>query len=249
MLDNLDFTRRFDGLEMMDDTGLSPNILAKALHELPKLNRYLGGYRATTRVLDELLRSAPFSKLRILDVGTGIGDYPREFVRWGFRHRVDVSVMAVDISLPTVEFAREAARAWTPEEGARVSFTAGDARTLAYPPGAFDIATSALFFHHLSDRDAVDVLNRMSRIARHGVIVNDIHRSRIAYYGLRALTSSFPFSEMVRHDGPVSVRRAFTRDELERIGRMAAIGDFSIRWNWAFRWILTNIRCPRSTTS
>ena len=244
-----DFTKRFDGSEMMDDADVPAELLEKALHELPALNRYLGGYRATRRVLDAMLRSGPLSALRILDVGTGIGDYPRELVRWGFRHGVDVSVVGVDISEAAVAAAREASRSWRPEESARVSFAVADARDLPYPSDDFSVVTSALFFHHLSDREAAGVLHQMSRIARLGVIVNDIHRSRIAYHGIRALTASFGFSEMVRHDGPISVLRAFSREDLERIGRMADIGDFSVRWSPAFRWILTNLRGPSSTTS
>ena len=43
---------------------------------------------------------------------------------------------------------------------------------------------------------------------------------------------------MVRFDAPLSVRRAFTRAELEHIMAEAGITTYHLRWKWAFRWQL-----------
>jgi hypothetical protein len=41
---------------------------------------------------------------------------------------------------------------------------------------------------------------------------------------------------MVKYDAPLSVLRAFSREELSNILRSAGIENFTIKWKWAFRW-------------
>ncbi len=236
-----DLTRRYEGIEMMDDPDAAPELLEQALRELPAINRRLGGYSSTMRVLNSVAVTHP-AKLRILDVGTGIGDYPMQFVRWGTRRKIEVSVVAVDLSERIIRYARKQAKKWEANISDRVTFLEADARSLPFESGSFDLATAALFFHHLSKEEGVTVLREMSRVARTGIIVNDIHRTPLAYHGIRAFTSVFGFSTMVRHDGPLSVRRAFKRSELVQIASEAGLVEYSVRWHWAFRWILTDIR-------
>ncbi|MBT8401162.1 MAG: methyltransferase domain-containing protein [Rhodothermia bacterium] len=243
MIPGPDFARRYEGKEMMDDPDAAPELLEQALRELPAINRWLGGYSSTLRVFDSIADETP-AALRILDVGTGIGDYARQFVRWGMSRKIEVSVVAVDLSERIVEHATRKSEKWEPDIAKRVTFQVADARSLPFESGSFDVATAALFFHHLSEQDAVMVLREMSRVARMGVIVNDIHRTAIAYHGIRAFTGAFRFSPMVRHDGPLSVRRAFKKSELLKIASDAGLEDYSVRWEWAFRWILTDIRTP-----
>jgi hypothetical protein len=55
------------------------------------------------------------------------------------------------------------------------------------------------------------------------VIINDLHRHFFAYYSIRTLTTLFSKSPMVRHDAPVSVRRAFRPAELLKIADRAGV--------------------------
>ena len=43
---------------------------------------------------------------------------------------------------------------------------------------------------------------------------------------------------MVKHDGPLSVKRGFTKSGLINLLSDAGIKNFIIRWNWAFRWMV-----------
>jgi hypothetical protein len=55
------------------------------------------------------------------------------------------------------------------------------------------------------------------------VLVNDLHRHAVAYGSIRALAAMFSKSRMVRHDGPLSVLRAFRPQELLDIARRAGV--------------------------
>ena len=112
---------------------------------------------------------------------------------------------------------------------------------LPVAPNSFDVCTSALFLHHLTDGEATTCIGQMRRVASAGIIVNDIHRHSLSYHGIRLATTVLPFSRMVRHDAPVSVRRAFTLSDMRQLARAAGVERGIIRWFWAFRWVLTDL--------
>jgi len=85
------------------------------------------------------------------------------------------------------------------------------------------VVMASLFFHHLSDGNCVRVLKNMWRVSRRLVLVNDLHRHPVAYWSMSALVAGFSGSAMVKHDGPVSVLRAFRPHELLQIAKRAGV--------------------------
>ena len=65
-------------------------------------------------------------------------------------------------------------------------------------------------------------LGEAARLARHGVVVNDLVRSRLNWLGARLLLALTTRNRYTRHDGPLSVRRAYTKVELRAL--LAAAG-------------------------
>jgi hypothetical protein len=43
---------------------------------------------------------------------------------------------------------------------------------------------------------------------------------------------------MVRNDGPLSVKRAFKKEELVALLKNAEIDNYNLTWHWPFRWQL-----------
>jgi ubiquinone/menaquinone biosynthesis C-methylase UbiE len=113
-----------------------------------------------------------------------------------------------------------------------------DGSALPYPDGTFDVAHASLVLHHLAPPDAVTLLREMARVARCGVIVNDLLRSRGSWLGAWALTRVMTRNRYTRHDGPLSVQRAYTRRELRRMLEVAGLevaweGSDLLRHRWA----------------
>ena len=71
-------------------------------------------------------------------------------------------------------------------------------------------------------------LAEMDRTARRGIVVNDLVRSRMAYALVWLVTRLFARNRMSRHDGPLSVRRAYARDELRVLCEKAGLHDARI---------------------
>jgi hypothetical protein len=53
----------------------------------------------------------------------------------------------------------------------------------------------------------------MARVARHGVVVNDLARGRLLHLGAWALLHAMTRNAFTRHDGPLSVQRAYSLAE------------------------------------
>jgi hypothetical protein len=67
------------------------------------------------------------------------------------------------------------------------------------------------------------------------VLVNDLERHWLPYL---FICSARPFarSRITRHDGPASVRQAYTRSEIEALAREAGFAHFETRRLLPFRW-------------
>jgi hypothetical protein len=100
----------------------------------------------------------------------------------------------------------------------------------------FDIVLSTLFFHHFSSRQLIEFFKQLKDQVSIGFIINDIHRHWFAYHSIKLITKFFSRSPMVKSDAPLSVLRAFSRDDLITILTSAGIKNYEIRWRWAFRW-------------
>lgn len=143
-----------------------------------------------------------------------------------------MEIVATDLHATTLEFARRQAAA---DPDVRVE--TADALALPYADGAFDLALCSTALHHFDARDQVlRVLREMDRVAAIGGIVNDLRRSRPALMGANLLAATvWRTHPVTRHDGPLSVRRAFTPAELDEIARAADLPGARVHAHVPFR--------------
>lgn len=205
--------------EILDQTVLDEAELQGSLRDLERLNRWFGG---TAAVLGELERfqesDGGDARLRILDAGTGGADIPRAIVRWAWRRGFRVEIVACERHPQVARAARERCRSF-PE----IQIVEGDLLAARWPAGCFDFALCSLTLHHFDDREAVVLLQRLAQAARKAVIVSDLERSPVALAGVWAATRLLSRNRMTRHDGPLSVRRAFRPEELIELGARAGV--------------------------
>jgi ubiquinone/menaquinone biosynthesis C-methylase UbiE len=171
----------------------------------------------------------------ILDVATGSADIPLAITRRARARRRPVKVTATDFHATTLDFARRHTA-----DDPDVTVESADALALPYPDGAFDFALCSTALHHFDDRgDAMRVLREMDRVARHGVVVNDLARSRPALLGAQLLAVTlWRRHPVTAHDGPLSIRRAYTPPELRDLAEDAGLRDFTVHAHFPFRLAL-----------
>jgi hypothetical protein len=71
--------------------------------------------------------------------------------------------------------------------------------------------------HHLEAADAVVLLREMARVARSGVVLNDLVRGRLFWAAAWLMSHSLTLNRLTRTDAPLSVGRAYARTELREL--------------------------------
>jgi ubiquinone/menaquinone biosynthesis C-methylase UbiE len=227
----MNLSERAYGAELMDQPEVDRGDLATALRDLRGVNRWLGGWRVLRGAMAGLLRGLPSGTYRVLDVGTGSGDLPLRLAAWARRRGVRLQILATDFHSQTLALARSHT-AHDPD----VRVAAADALDLPFADGAFHFVLCSTALHHFEGEDAVRVLRELDRVAAFGVVVNDLSRSRTAWLGARLLAATvWRRSRFTRHDGPLSVRRAFTTAELRELARSAGLRGARVRSHLPFR--------------
>jgi SAM-dependent methyltransferase len=191
------------------------------LGSLEQVNRWLRGYRPTLTWLERLPRGLGHP-VQILDVGSGGGDLLRRIASWAQRRGVGVKLTGIDLN----PYAARAAAEATPKE-LGITWVTGDA--LAYrPERPVDIIVSSLMAHHLENEEIVALLQWMEATARMGWFINDLERSERASRAFQWAAGVARWHRFVQHDGPVSFRRAFRKEDWAQLLATAQIPPESV---------------------
>lgn len=209
--------------------------MAESLRDLARVNRLLLGTRLTLGGVDALLadlpRGAPVS---ILDAGCGGGDMAAALARWAWRRGLVPRVLAVDAN-PAIAAVAER------RFGREIEVRAGDMLALDLPDRSVDVATCSLVLHHFEPADAVQALRELRRVARRGVVVNDLARTWVGLVGVHGV-ARLTRNPITRHDAVVSMRRAYTRRELAELLRESGLYVVRRRGTLGYRVALTAVR-------
>lgn len=188
------------------------------LRDLARVNRRLGGADLSVRAIDGLAPGR--ASIAVLDVGTGAADIPLALIERGRAAGRIVRVTGVD-TRPEV---LEAAAVIDPRVTAtgELALHVADGRALPFPDATFEVVHASLLVHHLDPDAARALFAEMLRVARLGVVVNDLVRSRATWLGAWLLAHVATRNRLTRYDGPLSVRRAYSVAELTAL--LAAAG-------------------------
>lgn len=209
--------------ELMDDPLDSLDELCANLREIETINRLTG---TTADIIRIVIKEC--GARSVLDVGSGLGEIGGALAA----AEPSLHITCLDRSEQMLALARERAG-----DHPRMTFVQGDARALPFSKDAFDVAMCNLSLHHFEPADAVRVLAELRRVARR-VIVTDLCRSAFGYIGARVAIGILSRNRLTRHDGPLSVRRAYTPQEACALAREAGWAAPHARKRPFFRMIL-----------
>jgi SAM-dependent methyltransferase len=198
------------GVEILDDPSVDPAVRERAITDVVRSNRWLGGARAARLALGDALANLP-ATCTLLDVGTGWADIPDRLRRRADAAGIALTTIGVDDAVSLLLAARA---------GGRVSHVvAADALALPFRTASVDVVTCSQVLHHFEDHDAALLLAELNRVARRVVAVSDLRRSALAALGFWVMSFLMLFHRVTRHDGMVSVMRGFTARELSDLVR------------------------------
>lgn len=226
-----DFSTRSNEIEIMDDLRCTGQVLDQTLRELEFINKWLGGNKITINAIDRLLKDTSKREVTIVDLGCGGGDMLKIIDAWGKRKKLKLKLMGVDANPYIVDFAKKNLKDYPNIHFETMDIFSGDFQQRKY-----DIVVGTLFYHHFLSTQLTAFFKQLRQQVYIGYVINDLHRHWLAYYAIKILTQIFSKSSMVKYDAPLSVLRAFKREELKQILIASQPIKFEIRWKWAFRW-------------
>jgi hypothetical protein len=199
--------RRADLPELLDGPLQADTELAGNLADLARINRWSGGDLLLHAAVRRLIEPLPERRFSLLDVGGSDGNGLSSVVAWAARRQLSCRGLLLDRSRPVLQLAN---RRRQPE----VRLLQGDACRLPLGDRSVDLVSCSLVLHHFSAAPAQMMLREMARVARVGVIVDDLLRSHVGLLAALVLGHLLTSNRLTRHDAPLSVRRAFRPVEL-----------------------------------
>lgn len=234
----IDLQQRSNAPELMDGDDVSQAEFSACMDDLARVNTVTLARRPTLDFIDRALQATtPDRVLCVVDVGFGAGDMLRAIRRLAVRRGRDIRLIGIDLNPRSALAAKKA----TPAD-MDIEYRTGD---YAAWPGdePIDMVISSLVTHHMREAEILAFLGWMEAQSRVGWLINDLHRHRFPYYGFRTLSTVLRWHPFVRHDGPLSIARAFTRGDWEQRLKTAGIGrEARISWWFPFRYCVERLK-------
>ena len=204
------------------------------LREIRFINRWIGDRTALRKTLLKEIAGLELSEFSVLDVGAGSGELLKEIALFARRTNRKAFLTGLDLNLLSAESIANEGKLFN-----EIHAVLGDALTLPFPENAFDFAICSLFTHHFTDENVTAILKEMKRVSQRRIFVIDLHRDSKAYFWYKLFCTVFRISELVRHDGLLSITKSFLPNELAEIGQSAGFQEVNVEQVFPARLVLT----------
>ncbi len=223
----------------MDDFAMEGEVLREALDKIAKINQLLGGNKLTLLGVKELIANIPnTSEITIVDVGCGNGDMLRNLADYGVKNNLNFNLIGIDANNFTRDHALELSKNYP-----NISYRCEDVFDKSFKELKYDIALCTLTLHHFKEVEILEIMTVFHANAALGIVINDLHRSSLAYRLFQSFCFVFQLNAMSREDGLISILRGFKKKDLINFSKKLNFSNYTIQWKWAFRyqWIISKI--------
>ncbi|MEM9955124.1 MAG: methyltransferase domain-containing protein [Chloroflexota bacterium] len=218
--------------ELLDEGAGSLEDVRQSLNDLTRINHYLGGIRAITVHLFRRLKQFHHTA-HILDIGTGNASLSATIEQWGERHQHSLEITGLDLMSRHLSIASQELVA-----DSSIQLLQADGLHLPFADESVDFIVCSLLLHHLTHDEVVHFLCEVFRCARYSIIINDLVRGYLPYFGYKLIQPVFNLHPITRQDGETSIMRGFTPNELQAMAQEADLHNAIIHQHPMFRMTL-----------
>jgi 2-polyprenyl-3-methyl-5-hydroxy-6-metoxy-1,4-benzoquinol methylase len=223
----------------MDDFAMKGEILRDALDKIAKINQLLGGNLLTLQAVKKLIAKIQYpTEITIVDIGCGNGDMLRKLSDYGLQYNLNFRLIGIDANNFTINYAQNLSQNYP-----NITYCCQDVFDKKFSELKYDIALCTLTLHHFKDDEILYLMTILNANSRVGIVINDLHRSALAYRLFQLLCFVYSLNSMSREDGLVSILRGFKKQELVQFSKKLNLTHYTIQWKWAFRyqWIIMKV--------
>jgi 2-polyprenyl-3-methyl-5-hydroxy-6-metoxy-1,4-benzoquinol methylase len=230
---------RTNTTELMDDFAMQGKLLKDALDKIAKINQLLGGNKLTLKGIEQLICNINNkNKITIVDIGCGNGDMLRKIANFGLKNQYNFNLIGIDANEYTIGYAQKLSKNYS-----NISYKCEDIFNKQFSELKYDIVLCTLTLHHFKNEEIIDLMSIFNSNSKIGIVINDLHRSKIAYRLFQVLSLVFNLNGMSKQDGLTSILRGFKKQELIDFSEKLQFTKYKIQWKWAFRyqWIIMKV--------
>ncbi len=231
----MSFKYRNNTPELLDADNIPYSEMHLNLAELDTINTLLGGHNITKKGLQHFLNKYKDwdRPIVIAEIGCGGGDNLSAIRKVLLESGIKYRLIGIDIKPECTMYAARKVR------DLDTVWICCDYRQTKWPDDIKpDVIFSSLFCHHFTNAQLNGQLIWLETNSKLGFFINDLQRHPVAYYSIKLLTSIFSSSKYVKNDGPLSVKRAFTKPEWKILLQKAGIPAYLLSHEWAFRYLV-----------
>ncbi|MFU8861894.1 MAG: methyltransferase domain-containing protein [Cyclonatronaceae bacterium] len=196
--------------ELMDDPECDLKLLENTYRQFSTINRLLAGWeKVFTRYI--LPHCRPGQRYTLLDLGSGGGDLAVYIANLSRKYDREIQVYATDTDQRAYLYALKN------HGGKDVLFMDDSLDQIASTDMQFDFVISNHLMHHLQEDELKTIMETAAGICERSIIFNDIRRSPAGYVLFSTAIRPFFWNSFIIPDGLMSIRRSFTKRELERV--------------------------------
>lgn len=224
--------------EYFDNPARTREEIAAGYRELARVNRLFQLDDPYTRVLSRWLGRDHCRRLSILDLGAGDAWLANHMEAFAARQGWTWTVTSLDMNPVPLQI------------NGRPLNVAGSATALPFRDAAFDLVIASQMTHHLdTDDDVLRHFREAWRVARLGLFITDMRRSALLYALLKFFLPILRLSPRMRADGLLSVRRSFTRAELQALAARSGLPGLTVRTYFGTRLIVSARKTPATAAA
>lgn len=230
---------RTEQSESMDDFNMEGEVLREALDKIAQINFFLGGNKLTLFGVKKLIQNRPKDvEISIVDIGCGNGDMLRYLADYGLENNLNFKLIGLDANQFTINHARNLSTDY-----ANISYYCENIFADNFQMIPSDIVLCTLTLHHFKEDEIIKIMKMFYNYAKLGIVINDLHRSAMAYRLFQLVCLVFQLNKMSREDGLISILRGFKKEDLIHFSKQLGFEKYTIHWKWAFRyqWIISKI--------
>ena len=208
------FKTRSNELEFIDTGDYTAEEYEGCLIELRCINRWLGDESALKNSLLREIGKANLQNFSVLDIGAGSGEFLRIIAKFARQQNRQANLFGLELNARSASSILEESKDFS-----EISAIRGNALSLPFDNNTFDYTICSLFTHHFTDENIIKILAEMKRVSRRKIFVIDLHRHPLAYFLYTTAGKIIIKNRLTRHDGALSILRAFKPEELEELAR------------------------------
>jgi 2-polyprenyl-3-methyl-5-hydroxy-6-metoxy-1,4-benzoquinol methylase len=205
-----DMSSRLFMPELMDDLSGPEDELFSTLGQFVTVNFLFSRIRTLVkRYLAPHMKKQGNRELVCADVGAGGCDFALWFTKFCRKKGIRVKMLCIDHDPRIVRYARQKCQGHDD-----IGIYEASAFSIDAINGPIDYVLSNHFLHHIDSPEIPGLLKKFHDTARCGFFINDLSRSRQAYLGFTLFCRVFFRNRMSCHDGRLSIRKGFRKNEM-----------------------------------